>query len=261
MTVACTLLLDMSPLPVVYDGVQQPELDIVSVPALPMLVPHYKPRDHNQWLRQVLGHQIPRARIMAFNYGSDIKESDSRDGITSWKMLLEHAIALLLGLTIRREGVERRPIIFALLVAKEQYQFRYILEHTAGIVFLGCLHDETNPQFEDLCIKCAAVEFGTMKKTELLKKSDDWHTIKEVMERFRTLDAPFQVRGFFELRPTMYQVGRFSVMRKSECLCPRPLSSLGWDNEKIIGVNANHEQIITYPHRIFFQMFKSKNHF
>jgi hypothetical protein len=56
-----------------------------------------------------------------------------------------------------------------LLVAKEQYQFRYILENTGGIVFLGCLHDESNPRFEDLCIKCAAVGFGTMKNTELLK--------------------------------------------------------------------------------------------
>ncbi|KAI1391821.1 uncharacterized protein F4822DRAFT_106017 [Hypoxylon trugodes] len=262
----------MTPLPVVYDGVQQPALDIVSIPALPTLAPQYKPRVHNQWLRQVLSHQIPHARIMAFQYGLTREESDGKDGISSWKMLLEHAIALLLGLTMRREGVEQRPIIFvchsfgafilkkALLVAKEQYQFRYILESTGGVVFLGCLHDESNPHFEDLCIKCAAVEFGTIKKTELLKKSNDWYAMKEVMEQFRTLSAPFQVRGFFELRPTMYQAGRFSVVRKSECLCPRHVSSLGWENEEIIGVEANHEQIITYPHRSdeqFFDIFMS----
>lgn len=57
-----------------------------------------------------------------------------------------------------------------------------------------------------------------MKKTELLKKAGDWHAIKEVMERFRTLSAPFYIRGFFELKPTMYQVGRFSVVRRSECV-------------------------------------------
>lgn len=32
-------------------------------------------------------------------------------------------------------------------------------------------------------------------------------------------------------------------------LCPKHVASLGWDNEKIIGVDADHEQIITYPHR------------
>lgn len=108
-----------------------------------------------------------------------------------------------------------------LLVAKEEHRFRSILESTGGVLFLGCHHDENDPQFEELCLKCAAVEFGTMKKHDVvegLRKAEDWHTIKEVMERFRTLNAPFKVRGFFELRPTMYQTGRFSVVRKSECV-------------------------------------------
>ncbi|KAF9765337.1 hypothetical protein IL306_002425 [Fusarium sp. DS 682] len=246
----------MAHLPVVYDRVQQPELDIVSIPALPTLAPQYKPREHNQWLRQVLSHQIPRARIMAFDYGFATEGSDGTEGMSLWKMLLEDAIALVMDLTKRREGVEQRPIVFvchglgafilkkALLIAKEQHQFRHILENTGGIVFLGCLHNENHPGIKDLCIKCAAVELGTTKKAEHLRKSDDWHTIKEAMERFRTLDAPVQVRGFFELRPTMYHVGRLTIARKSECV-----SSLGWDNEQVLGVDVNHEQIITYPHR------------
>ncbi|KAF5706319.1 tetratricopeptide repeat domain-containing protein [Fusarium mundagurra] len=207
------------------DRVQQPELDIVSIPALPTLSPQYKPREHNQWLRQVLSHQIPRARIMTFEYGFTTQGDHDTETISSWQMLLEQAIALVMGLTMRREGVEHRPIVFvchsfgafilkkALIIAKEQHQFRHILENTSCIVFLGCLHDENHPNVEELCIKCAAVELGAMKKAEPLRRPGDWHAITEVMERFRTLDAPFQVRGFFELKPTFAQPHRpcFSV--------------------------------------------------
>ncbi|CVK99417.1 uncharacterized protein FMAN_02259 [Fusarium mangiferae] len=224
---------------------------------------------------------------MTFDYGFTTLGDHDTEAISSWQMLLEQAIALVMGLTMRREGVEHRPIVFvchsfgafilkkALIIAKEQHQFRHILENTGGIVFLGCLHNENHPNVEELCIKCSAVELGAMKKAEPLRRSGDWHAIKEVMERFRTLDAPFRVRGFFELKPTMYQVGRFSVVRKSECvsfsslksslwpskltldfkLCPKHVSSLGWDNEQVLGVDANHEQIITFPPRSDQQFF------
>lgn len=49
---------------------------------------------------------------MAFQYGLTGEENDNKEGIYSWKILLEHAIALLLSLTMRREGVEQRPIVF-----------------------------------------------------------------------------------------------------------------------------------------------------
>ena len=108
-----------------------------------------------------------------------------------------------------------------LLVAKEELEFNSILECTGGIVFLGCIHRESHPRFEELCLKCAAVEFGIMSKhdtVETLRKAPDWEVVKGIMESFRSLNAPFEVRGFFELRPTTYHVGRLSVAKKSECV-------------------------------------------
>lgn len=220
---------------------------IVSIPGLPSLSPKYKQKDHSPWLREVLGHQIPRARIMAFQY-----EYGKNSVVSSWQELLDQSASLLYALSYRREGFELRPIVFvchsfgalilkgvsscpfhirmenslyinkALLIAKEKADFRNILKSTSGIVFLGCLHDESHPGFEELSIKCAAVEFGTKKQhgaVESLRKAEDWDKVKEVMESFRRLSAPpFEVRGFFELRPTTYSVGRFMVSKKSECV-------------------------------------------
>lgn len=49
---------------------------------------------------------------MAFEYGLASEAQDSKDSPSSWNTLLEHAIVLLMGLTVRREGVEQRPIVF-----------------------------------------------------------------------------------------------------------------------------------------------------
>ncbi|CAH0051001.1 unnamed protein product [Clonostachys solani] len=97
----------MNPLPVLHDGVRTADLDIVSIPGLPTLHPKYKSKDHNQWLREVLSHRVPQARIMAFQYdfGQESKE-------VAWMQLMQHAEGLLYSLIHRREGVESRPIIF-----------------------------------------------------------------------------------------------------------------------------------------------------
>jgi hypothetical protein len=72
-------------------------------------------------------------------------------------------------------------------------------------VFLGCLQDEAHPDFEDLCLKCAAVELGVPKRDKVvdsLRKDDHWPAIKEIMESFRTLRCPFPIRTIFELKPS-----------------------------------------------------------
>ena len=49
---------------------------------------------------------------MAFEYGLASEAQHSKDSPSLWNTLLEHAIVLLVGLTVRREGVEQRPIVF-----------------------------------------------------------------------------------------------------------------------------------------------------
>jgi hypothetical protein len=103
-----------------------------------------------------------------------------------------------------------------LLVAKENAKFRSIVDATGGIIFLGCLHDESHPDLQDICLKTAAVEFKALKKhehVEALRKAEHWDAIKEVMESFRTLRPSFPVRGFFERLPTVVPGSRFSFKK------------------------------------------------
>jgi hypothetical protein len=110
----------------------------------------------------------------------------------------------------------------ALLAAKETAKFRNIVESIGGIVFVGCLHDESHPDLQDMCLKAAAVEFKTMKKheaVESLRKSDGWNVLTEVMETFRTLRPHFPVRGFFPLRPTAIQNSRLGFKKIKYVSC------------------------------------------
>lgn len=93
---------------------------------------------------------------------------------------------------------------------------------TRGIVFLGCLNNETRPNFEDLCLKCAAVEMGIHKKDrviENLRQDNRWTFVKEVMEDFRAMNGPFPVRILFELNPSNIGSRQFVVRTmKQECV-------------------------------------------
>jgi len=110
----------------------------------------------------------------------------------------------------------------ALLISKENNDFRNIFENTGGIIFLACLNDEGYPGFEDICLNCAAVEFGTKKKhdaVESLRKSEDWGIIKDVMESFRSLRCAFPVRTLYEMKTTnMSKSLSMFKGRKEECV-------------------------------------------
>lgn len=113
------------------------------------------------------------------------------------------------------------------MIAKENKDFRSIFENTGGIVFLACLNDEGYPGFEEVCLKCAAVEFGTKKKhdvVESLRKSEDWNVLRDVMESFRLLRCAFPVRILYEMNKTNVSGGLSMFNRKSECVswCPAP---------------------------------------
>ncbi|KAM5350027.1 hypothetical protein ACJ41O_006532 [Fusarium nematophilum] len=223
-------MLDMIPLPIVYDGVRNAELDIVSIPGLPTLSPNYKLKDQNQWLREVLSHQVPQARTMGFQYDF------AKDyGNASWLSLLQQVERLLYSLIHRREGVESRPIIFVC------YSF-------GAFIFK----------------KVPVVESGVSKKdkmVECLHKDVDWTTIREVMENFSTLDWPFPVRILFKLKPSSIGSRHYVVKMIRECLCSEQVSALGWKNERLIGVQKDHAKITMYPQPSdedgFFEQFMS----
>ncbi|KAF9252092.1 hypothetical protein DTO013E5_886 [Penicillium roqueforti] len=250
----------IAPLSVVYDGVRKPEIDLVSIPGLPTIHPTYKLKDHTKWLREVLSHQVPQARIMAFQYDF---AKDSME--VSWAELFRNVEYLLYSLVHRREGTEDRPVLFicysfgaiilkkALLIAKKTPIFRNILDKTRGIIFLGCLNDESNPQIEELCLKCAAVELGVIMKNKMidtLRKTDDWTIIRDVIESFRVLRCRFPVRNLYELRPTNIMSRTLGVKKvKREMLCDLRVSSLGWSDEDCVGIEKDHGELTMYPLR------------
>lgn len=108
----------------------------------------------------------------------------------------------------------------------------------------------------------------TAKKSpaiESLKASDERTVVKEVMESFRELRKSFPFRSFFELKQTVYHSTRFigtkqccvsqptspvfSLQANAKQLCPEVISALGWEHEKVIGVNVDHGQLSMFPNR------------
>lgn len=43
-------------------------------------------------------------------------------------------------------------------------------------------------------------------------------------------------------------VGTRDMLKVSQ-VCPKPLSSLGWDGEKLFGIEADHAHLTYYPHQ------------
>ena len=95
------------PLTTTCTGIQQPVVDLISLPGLPQLQPSYKPRDERKWLRDVLSHQFPAARILTYQYDFGKPRTD-----VCWTKILDEGLDLLYDLVHRRKEQEEvaRPI-------------------------------------------------------------------------------------------------------------------------------------------------------
>lgn len=85
------------PLSVICPGVQQPIVDLISLPSLPQLYPNYKPRDERKWLSEVLSHQFPAARILSYQYDFGKPKTE-----VCWTKILDEGVNLLYGLVHER---------------------------------------------------------------------------------------------------------------------------------------------------------------
>jgi hypothetical protein len=103
-----------------------------------------------------------------------------------------------------------------------EHEFRQVFEATSGILFLGSLHNEDHPAFEELALRCAAIEFrATSKKVSVidtLRSSGGWPPVKDALARFRGLHLSIPIRSFFETRESVYHSSRWSP-DKSTCVC------------------------------------------
>jgi hypothetical protein len=86
-----------------------------------------------------------------------------------------------------------------------------LFDLTRGIIFMACPHDERRENFQDCCLRCAAVELGvTSSKQSVLKGlkgTEGWSRVQEVECWFRELAKrqSFAIITFYETLSTTYR--------------------------------------------------------
>ena len=106
-----------------------------------------------------------------------------------------------------------------MVIGHEKREFKSIMDNIIGVLFFGCIHDERPANFEECCLRCAAVEFRippAHQVAETLKTSTKWVFVKSLLEQFRKLPIAFPIRSFCELKETVY---RRSMIPRSDVVC------------------------------------------
>ena len=105
-------------------------------------------------------------------------------------------------------------------MANRETNFQSIYKATIGVIFLGCIHEERDGEFSDICLRCAAVELNEVDKKkshvlEMLEKLSNWDSVKAIHEGFRDLDISFPIRSFYETVETIWHARRLRFNSKS----------------------------------------------
>lgn len=104
-------------------------------------------------------------------------------------------------------------------MANCETNFQSIYKATIGVIFLGCIHEERDGEFSDICLQCAAVELNELNKKshilKKLKKLSKWNSVKAIHEGFRDLNISFLIRSFYETVGTIYHVRRLGFKKQS----------------------------------------------
>ncbi|KAK0730143.1 hypothetical protein B0H67DRAFT_560920 [Lasiosphaeris hirsuta] len=256
-----TAVLPEANLSIICGGGENPTVDIVSIPSLPQLLPHYQPRDETSWIREVFSHHFPTARVLLFRYDFARSPTD-----VSWLQILRQGTTLLYGLVHQRSQTNEmnRPLVFichsfggmvlkqALISAQQGPEFSSILESIIGVLFFGCIHNHTPATFENACIKCAALEMRIpLIKPEIssyFNGRDNWANLRDTLDKFRKLDIRFPIWSYCETRKTPYRTHRFRPAASS-VICAEPLARLNIHNEQFFQVDMDHLQISKFPTR------------
>ncbi|KAK1452526.1 pfs domain-containing protein, partial [Colletotrichum melonis] len=141
------------PLDVVYPGptnaFDDAEVDIIAVHGLGSNVDWswtWKDGEkHVNWLRDpdMLPERVPKSRIMTYNYQSKWHKDAPKTRLQLCGEKLIESIDLFRGRTLKRpivfvgHSLGGNVIIHALLHAKDDDEYEYLLDATAGVVFLG----------------------------------------------------------------------------------------------------------------------------
>lgn len=101
----------------------------------------------------------------------------------------------------------------------QEPEFRQIFDNTVGILFLGSVHNEDHPSFEELALRCAAIEFRTTASRgsiiDQLRVSGGFSALKATLGEFRDLQLGLTVRTFYEIKKSVYQSSRWAPAKAS----------------------------------------------
>jgi len=156
-------------------------------------------------LRDFLPAQIPYARILLFGYNSNVAFETSIAGVG------EQAASLLNRLSLKRENIGMRPIVFiahslggiivkrALITAKLDSCYHDIYDAASGIAFFGTPHrGSAIAKFGDVAASIIRAVFHNPKNTfmDALKKDSMFSDF--IIDDFRHQVERYQILSFFE---------------------------------------------------------------
>jgi len=208
------------------------------------------------WLRDLLPHRFPNARILTFGYDADtLKLSE-----VSHLSLNDHGTSLIVELLRFRRNPEtkRRPIIFlahslggivikhALVTcdsARQGYneEYRSIKLSTYGVVFFGTPHAGANgAEFQAVLNNIVRIFVpGNSKILQLLKRDSDY--LRYLTELYSPISSHFKTVFFWEEFNTPLVKGA-SIM-----IVPRTSAVVsGATNSVAIALHKHHIDLVKY---------------
>ncbi|ETS83042.1 hypothetical protein PFICI_04918 [Pestalotiopsis fici W106-1] len=197
------------------------------------------------WLRDFLPARLPRARIVMFDYNSNVTFQSSTAGV------LEQSQSLLNQLELARAGKPNRPLIFichslggilvkrALISAKQSDVYRSIADHTFGIVFFGTPHGGGKiAETGDLVARIVRRISGRPKNSFMSALRKDSSLANTIANDFRQFLEVFQFQSYYETRPLKY----FGIVVDQKAA----VLGLPDTRERSIGLDADHYDICKF---------------
>lgn len=198
------------------------------------------------WLKDLLPHQIPNARVMTFSYMATIFGNTSVGGIR------DNARALLGLLADQREDNEdrQRPIVFvghslggiiikqALRIANNEARFSDIARCTKGILFFGTPHrGATAAKWLSLVSGIAATAFDEPRSAFVDALKPNSQDLMDISEDFRSIATRYALVSFVE-QDVLDGIGSVIVEKHS--------AVMELAHEEVMMLSGNHSTLCKF---------------
>ncbi|OIW32077.1 hypothetical protein CONLIGDRAFT_251504 [Coniochaeta ligniaria NRRL 30616] len=210
------------------------------------------------WLRDLLPHDVPRARIFCWGYDANTHAGSH----VSCQYLYDHARSLISDLCLERKlsNSMERPIIFVAhslggIVVKSALihsdaarrgaleEHRSIKVSTYGIIFLGTPHQGGNGiQLGKLLVNIVSVFVAADDRIlKHLERDSEW--LQQQLGQYSPISGDFVTKFAFEEYKTPTAFGSIMVVPRVSAVVP------GQANAEPIAIHADHANMVRYTKR------------